>query len=100
VIEQPPHAAREAADLVEHAEVHADGLVVGGVQPERPAVFHQQPGCGLQVPRGVPGEFGAGLGEVLEVCRGPGQVLSGAVEPQPFIPVAGPHADDPAPQVI
>jgi hypothetical protein len=51
-------------------------------------------------PTTVSNQFRTSLGEVLEVRRGPRQVLPRAVEPQPLVAVVGTHHADPAAQVL
>ncbi len=102
VVEQPAVALREQAlggELLEHGEVAADRLVVGGVQPEAPAVLHQHP-HGLLELAFVRAELRARFGEVLEVGGGPGEVLAGAVEAQPLVALAGADGVDPALEVV
>src|SRR6202000_2045031 len=91
VIEEPAGLGWPSAiggDLLEHVKVGADRLVVGGVQPERPAVLKQEPGGCLKLGGGVLGQLGARLGEVLVVPGRGDEVLPRAVGAQPFIAVA------------
>ncbi|GGY51269.1 hypothetical protein GCM10010363_35330 [Streptomyces omiyaensis] len=102
VVEEPAVAGREEAvgrEAFEDGEVAADGLVVGGVQAEAPAVLHEEADGPLELVLVAGGEFGPGLGEVLEVGGGPGEVLPRAVEPQPGVAVPGADGGDPAGEV-
>ena len=66
-------------DPLEHVERAADRLVVGGVQPPRPAVLRQNAHHLLELALHLRRHVGARLAEILEVGGREDQHLAGAV---------------------
>ncbi|MCY1524107.1 hypothetical protein D9M68_590270 [compost metagenome] len=91
MVEEPGQAVEGdvAVDLLEHVEHARDGFVVGGVQTERPALFHQVAHHRLQFLLHGLRQVRARFEEVLEVGGGEHQHLAGAVVAQEIGAVAG-----------
>jgi hypothetical protein len=62
MVEEPVEVAERlvAVDALVHVERAADGLVVGGVQPPRPAVLDQQPDHRFQLALHLGAKLGRG----------------------------------------
>jgi hypothetical protein len=70
MIEKPPHVARKTTvgrNLVEYLEIGSDGLVVGGMKAEAPAIIEKKTGGCFEIGGEVRAELWPGLREVLEV---------------------------------
>ena len=101
MVEKPRQAIERdiAIDLLKHVEHATDGLVVRGVQAERPALLHQMAHHRLQfVFHGVR-QVGARLKEVLEVRCREHQHFSRTVVPQKVIALVQLHATGPVLEV-
>ncbi len=102
VIEEPAQAVERclAVHGFEHVQEAADRFVVGRMQPERPAVPHQQPHhrgqFGLQRRR----QIGARFEKIAEIGGRIHQQLAGAVHPQERVAVAGFRERHPARVVV
>ncbi|MNP53496.1 hypothetical protein D3C76_1479760 [compost metagenome] len=81
MVKEPVQAVERdlAVDLLEHVQHPADGLVVGGVEAERPAMLHQMAHHALQLVLHAGSQIRARLEEVFEVGGGEDQHLARAV---------------------
>jgi hypothetical protein len=98
VVDEPVQAAQRhlAVHALEYRQEAGDRLVVGGVDPERPALLREQPHDRLELLHHALVELWPRLDEVLEVRRGPGEILAGAEHAQVVVAVAGPGQACPA----
>ena len=102
VVEEPVEASqrRIAVHALEHIQRARDGLVVGGVQAERPAVLRQEADHRLELGLHRRREVGTRLAEVLEVGGREDEHLAGAVVAQEGVTVAGLDQLGPAQEVV
>ena len=87
MVEEPRQAIERniAVDLLEHVKHARDGLVVSGVQTERPALFHQVAHHRFQLLFHGQRQVRAGLEEVFKVRRREHQHFAGPVMAQVVI---------------
>ena len=74
-----PSSGMSSVDPLEHVERARDRLVVGGVQPQRPAVRGEDAHHLLQLAFHFRRHVGARLAEILEIGRREDQHLAAAV---------------------
>ena len=81
MIEEPVQAIKRdiAVHLLKHVQHPADGLVVGGMQAERPAMFHQMAHHPLQLIFHALRQIRPRLQEIFKIRRRKHQHLAGAV---------------------
>jgi len=101
VIEEPVQPVKRnlAVDLFVDRQRPLDRLVVGRVQAERPAVFHEMPDDGLQLTLHDGEQVRTWNQEVFEVRRRKDQHFAGPIDAIEIIAVSGPGQCRPAAEV-
>ncbi len=81
MVEEPVQAVKRniAVNFFEHVQHAADGLVVGGVQAERPAVLYQMANHALQLILHTRREVRAWFEKIFKIGGGEDQHLARAV---------------------
>ncbi len=101
MVEEPmqPIERHVAIDRLEHVERAGDRLVIGGVQPPRPASFGEQTDDGLEVGFHVCRHLGPGDAEILEVGGRIDQHLARAVQTVEIVAMPRLHPGGPVGEI-
>ena len=105
MIEEPVQAIKRdiAVHLLKHVQHPADGVIVGGMQAERPAMLHQMAYHPLQLILHALRQIRSRLQEIFKIRRRKYQHLAGAVgaievSPRPGFQHVGQRSNPPAPR--